>query len=138
MKILKIVLLLALIASLGLWILIYFGPFQLKNPSYLFWVHFGEECPKEYFDNYVFVDLAKSRIIYGLSEEKIRKRFPLLFDGEIYPKDSTRGKVLETYKTTEFKDKNVKILWFDDNPQWLGWVIVLVDGKGVRIDPKKS
>ncbi len=138
MKIIKVSLVLFLLIFVSLSVYIFFGPFQLKNPSYLYWVYFGEECSKDYFENFIFEDPAKKRIITGLTEDKIRKRFPEIVDAENFPPNSYRRKILENYKNIDFKGKDIKMLWFDNEPERMGWVIVLVNGRGYSIDPVKG
>lgn len=138
MKALKIALLIFFLCFISFSAYVFFGPVQLKNPSYLYWVYFGKECPQDYFDNIIFADPAKSRIISGLSEEKIRERFPKIVDAEKFPSTSYRGQVLASFKNTEFKDQGLRMFWFDDDPQKMGWAIILVNGRGYRIDPIKG
>lgn len=137
MKIFKIILSLVITALLCLSAILYFGPFQLKNPSYLLWVLSGNECPKEYLDNYVFLDLNNSLIIRGRTETEIKKRFPVLFDADSFPKESNRAKILEELRKAEYQNKNLKMFWFDDQFAW-GWAILMVDGKGYKFDMFKQ
>ncbi|MBU1105321.1 MAG: hypothetical protein KKB51_01535 [Candidatus Riflebacteria bacterium] len=133
----KIFLVLFAIVVLCIAALFYFGPFQLKNPAYLWWVMTGSECSQKYLEDYVFVDCNKSLIVRGLTEDKIKKRFPVLFDGDNFPEGSNRQRIIQDLRNTEYKDQNFKMLWFDDQYEW-GWAILLVDGKGLKIDMFKQ
>ncbi len=135
-KILGFLVLLGVLIT-GLWL--YCGTFQLKNPEYLLWVYFGGECPEAYYEKYIFADFYRSRIIQGLSTAEIRKRFPGIVDGETFPKESYRGTLLQNWRAhDDYKSRDLKLFWFDNAPDKMGWAIIILNDKGYQIYPMKG
>ena len=135
----KILLFLLAIVVLVSCVWLYCGTFQLMNPRYLLWVYSDNECPADYYEKYVFADPLKSRIIRGLSPAEIKKRFPVVVDGDGFPKDSYRGTLLQNWRNhNDYKDKNLKIFWFDNASDKMGWAITIINDKGFEIYPMKG
>ncbi len=130
-------LILLLAAFFCLWL--YCGTFQLQNPQYLLWIYSGKECPEDYYEKYVFADSYRSRIIQGLSAAEIKKRFPGVVDGDSFSVESYRGTILQNWRNHEdYKNRNLKLFWFDNAPDKMGWAIIILNEKGYQIYPIKG
>jgi len=123
--------LLLLFAALA--VFIYFGSYQLRNPEYLLWVISGKTCTPEIFEKHVLVDVRRNSMISGVAEKDIRIRFPFLTDGAKFPPDSNRGTILAGLRNSDYKGKNVNLLWYPADGDW-GFAAIIVDGKGHRFD----
>ncbi|OGK08210.1 MAG: hypothetical protein A2W80_14185 [Candidatus Riflebacteria bacterium GWC2_50_8] len=133
----KILLVTALVISLVIAAELHFGPMQLHNPAYLWWIMSGEPCSAEYLQKYVLNDYRSSRIIEGQREEEIRRRFPMLHDAESFAEGGYRRNVLDYKRNNPFKGQKLKMFWFDDQDSG-GWAILLVDGVGLKIELVKG
>lgn len=136
-RVLKILLITALVASLWIAAELHLGPTQLHNPAYLWWIMSGEPCSEEYLHEYVFKDYRSSRIIAGQSEADIRRRFPMLRDAESFAEGGYRRSVIDYKSKNHFKGQILKMLWFDDQDRG-GWAILVVDGVGLEIELVKG
>ncbi|HOT27216.1 MAG TPA: hypothetical protein PLU72_03435 [Candidatus Ozemobacteraceae bacterium] len=111
----------------------YFGPYKLTNPDYLFWDISGKPCTLPIFEQHIIHDAHRSFLIRGVQETDIRNRFPFLSDGDRFASDSVRGIFLTRLKKFDYKDHDVKLLWYPAEGDW-GVALILLDGKGHRFE----
>jgi hypothetical protein len=121
--------LLPLVLALLILSVIIIGPHRIHHPQYFAWVLSSKPCPKDYVKKHIIYDDNRDRLVKGLKEIEILKRFPFTIDADSYPPEHYRRYLLNRYRE-ENRNSIIKMYWLDDD---FYLAIVVVDGKGTRI-----